>query len=43
MPELLNIELMNWEDFMDLILRSVFNFAVVLYIVRYLYYKTPPR
>ncbi len=43
MPELLNIELMNWEDFWDLILRSVFNLLVVLYIVRYLYYKTTPR
>lgn len=43
MPEFLNIELMNWEDFLDLILRSLFNLAIVLYIVRYLYYKTTPR
>ena len=43
MPEFLNIELMNWEDFLDLVLRSLFNLAVVLYLVRYLYYKTTPR
>jgi hypothetical protein len=43
MPELLNIELMNWEDFWDLILRTVFNLGVVIYLVRYLYYKTTPR
>ncbi|MCK5066716.1 MAG: DUF4956 domain-containing protein [Bacteroidales bacterium] len=43
MPEFLNIELMNWEDFWDLILRAVFNTAVVLYIVRILYYKATPR
>ena len=43
MPEFLNIELMNWEDFLDLVLRSIFNLGVVLYIVRYLYYKTTPR
>ena len=39
MPEFLNIELMNWEDFWDLILRCVFNTLVVLYVVRILYYK----
>jgi len=43
MPELLNIELMNWEDFLDLILRTVFNLAVVICLVRYMYYKTTPR
>ena len=43
MPELLNIELMNWEDFLDLLLRTVFNLLVVLYLVRYLYYKATPR
>lgn len=43
MPEFLNIELMNWEDFLDLVLRSLFNLGVVLYIVRYLYYNTTPR
>ncbi len=43
MPELLNIELMNWEDFFDLILRTVFNTGVVIYLVRYMYYKTTPR
>ncbi|HER07666.1 MAG TPA: DUF4956 domain-containing protein [Bacteroides sp.] len=43
MPELLNIELMNWEDFFDLILRTVFNLGVVIFLVRYLYYRTTPR
>ena len=43
MPELLNIERMNWEDFWDLILRTIFNLGVVIYLVRYLYYKTTPR
>jgi len=43
MPEFLNIELMNWEDFWDLLLRSIFNLIVVIYLVRYLYYKTTPR
>ncbi|MFO7935104.1 MAG: DUF4956 domain-containing protein [Bacteroidales bacterium] len=43
MPELLNIELMHWEDFWDLILRTVFNLGVVIYLVRYLYYRTTPR
>ncbi|MCK5135009.1 MAG: DUF4956 domain-containing protein [Bacteroidales bacterium] len=43
MPEFLNIELMNWEDFLDLVIRTVFNLLVVLIMVRYLYYKTTPR
>jgi hypothetical protein len=43
MPELLNIELMNWEDFLDLLLRTAFNLLVVIYLVRYLYYKATPR
>lgn len=43
MPEFLNIELVNWEDFYDLIFRTVFNLAVVLYLVRILYYKSTPR
>ncbi len=43
MPEFLNIELMNWEDFWDLILRAVFNTLVVLYLVRILYYKATPK
>lgn len=41
--EFLNIPLMDWQDFLDLILRSIFNLLVVLYLVRYLYYKTTPR
>jgi hypothetical protein len=43
MPEFLNIELMNWEDFWDLVLRVSFNLLVVLYIVRILYYRATPR
>ena len=43
MPEFLNIELMNWEDFWDLILRAIFNTLVVLYLVRILYYKSTPK
>jgi len=43
MPEFLNIELVNWEDFIDLILRTVFNTLVVLILVRYLYYRITPR
>lgn len=43
MPEFLNIELMNWEDFWDLVIRSTFNLAVVLVLVRVLYYKITPR
>ena len=43
MPEFLNIELMYWEDFIDLVIRMVFNLLVVLYLVRILYYKATPR
>ena len=43
MPELLNIELMNWEDFFDLLLRTAFNLLVVIILVRYLYYRATPR
>ncbi len=43
MPEFLNIELINYEDFWDLVIRVIFNFAVVLYLVRVLYYKASPR
>ena len=43
MPEFLNIELMNWEDFIDLVIRTIFNTGVVVYLVRYLYYRSTPR
>lgn len=43
MPEFLNIELMNWEDFWDLVLRASFNIFVVLILVRVLYYRITPR
>jgi hypothetical protein len=43
MPQFLNIPLMDWQDFWDLVLRSIFNLLVVLYLVRYMYYKTTPR
>ena len=33
MPEFLNIELMNWEDFWDLVIRASFNLFVVLILV----------
>jgi len=36
MPEFLNIELMNWEDFWDLVIRASFNLLVVLILVRVL-------
>jgi len=43
MREFLSIPLMDWEDFADLLVRFAFNLAVVLYLVRYLYYKTTKR
>ena len=43
MPELLNIELVNWEDFLDLLLRTGFNMLIVVILVRYLYYRITPR
>lgn len=43
MPEFLNIELMNWEDFWDLVIRASFNLFVVMIIVRVLYYRITPR
>jgi hypothetical protein len=43
MPEFLNIELMNWEDFWDLVIRAIFNLGVILIIVRVLYYRITPR
>jgi hypothetical protein len=43
MPEFLNIELFNQEDFLDLVFRSAFNLIVVVLLVRYLYYKVTPR
>jgi hypothetical protein len=43
MPEFLSIELMNWEDFWDLVIRFIFNLGVVLLLVRALYYRITPR
>ena len=43
MHEFLNIEFMKWEDFLDLILRSAFNRLIIVYLVRYLYYKKTRR
>ena len=43
MPEFLNIELMYWEDFLDLVIRTAFNLLVVIVLVRYLYYRATPR
>lgn len=42
-PEFLEIELFNSTDFYDLVLRIVFNLAVVLVLSRYLYYRVTPR
>ena len=43
MPEFLNIALMNWEDFLDLVIRTTFNMGVVIIVARYIYYKITPR
>jgi hypothetical protein len=43
MKEFLNIEIVFWEDFLDLLFRTAFNLIVVLILVRYLYYRTTPR
>ena len=43
MPEFLNIELMNWEDFWDLVIRASFNMFMILMLVRVLYYRITPR
>jgi len=43
MPEFLDIELMNWQDFWDLVIRASFNLLVVLILVRVLYYRITPR
>ncbi|RPI43275.1 MAG: DUF4956 domain-containing protein [Bacteroidetes bacterium] len=43
MPEFLNIELVYWEDFLDLIIRTIFNLLVVIYLARILYYRKTPR
>ena len=43
MPEFLSIELFDREDFLDLVFRSTFNLIVIIYLVRYLYYKMTPR
>lgn len=43
MPEFLKIPLMDWEDFFDLVIRIIFNFLVILFLARYLYYKVTPR
>ena len=43
MLEFLNVELINWEDFLDLIIRTAFNTAIVLLLVRVLYYRNTPR
>lgn len=41
--ELFNIDLFDGEDFAELIMRFVFNFGVVLAIVRYIYYPKTRR
>lgn len=41
--ELFNIELIDLEDFTELLVRYVMNFIVIIILVRYLYYKTTFR
>jgi hypothetical protein len=43
MPEFLDIELMNLQDFLDLVIRFSFNLLIVLILVRVLYYRITPR
>ena len=43
MPEFLSIQLIDREDFLDLVIRAAFNLGVVLILVRLLYYKITPR
>jgi len=43
MSDFLNIELVYWEDFFDLVIRTIFNLLVVLYLARILYYRKTPR
>jgi len=43
MPEFLNIPLIDWQDFWDLVIRATFNIGVILIIVRGLYYRITPR
>jgi hypothetical protein len=43
MPEFLSIEIINWEDFLDLVIRTFFNSFIVIILVRYLYYRITPR
>ena len=43
MPEFLNIELVFWEDFLDLVFRTSLNTLMVIILVRYLYYRITPR
>ncbi|MFH0756643.1 MAG: DUF4956 domain-containing protein [Bacteroidota bacterium] len=39
----MNIQLMNWQDFLDLVIRTSLNLIVVIALVRYLYYRITPR
>lgn len=41
--ELFNIELIDLEDFTELLVRFIFNFSVIFIAVRFLYYKTRRR
>lgn len=41
--ELFNIDIINFEDFAELIFRFLFNFAVVFIAIRLLYYKVRRR
>ncbi|MDA3882887.1 MAG: DUF4956 domain-containing protein [Bacteroidales bacterium] len=41
--EIFGIDLIDVEDFMELLIRFSFNFLIIVLIVRYLYYKTSRR
>jgi hypothetical protein len=41
--ELFNIEIINPEDLFELVIRFLFNLAVIFIIVRFIYYKVRKR
>ncbi|MBI9067104.1 MAG: DUF4956 domain-containing protein [Salinivirgaceae bacterium] len=42
-PELFGVEMFKLDDFLELVLRFVFNFVTILLIVRYVYYPKTRR
>ncbi|MFO7869406.1 MAG: DUF4956 domain-containing protein [Bacteroidales bacterium] len=41
--EIFGIEIIDVEDFLELLIRFSFNFLIIIFIVRYLYYKVSRR